>query len=168
MIEMRRDEMIAGELLVHIVTHMLEQREHLHDSVVFGIAAKDCRYLAVCDSDEAVASGDAHAVVDDLCENCLGNPAQRIARNPCPFQHGLQSAGANRETVAIHAHEQTGVLHRIAEDLIAIGKALGNGIARRRVVFQRLKSQVFGSRSHPAAVLGSFTEKSQEVTRTAE
>ena len=167
-VEMRRDEMIAGKLLVHIVTHMLEQREHLHDGVVFGIAAKDSRHLAVRNSDEAVSGGDAHAVVDDLCENFLGYPAQRIARNPRPFQHGLQSTGANRKTVAVHVHEQTGIRHRIAEDLIAVGQIPGNGIARRRIVFQRLKSQVFGSRSHPAAVLGPFAEKSQEVSRIAE
>ena len=169
-IEVGGHEPIAGILSIEEVIGRFEQGQHLHDRVVLGISTVYCRYLLICDFDQAVAGGNAHAVVENLSEYAFGDFVEGMTGDAGTLQNGLESTGTDRVVLTIHLQQEAGILHRVLQNIcIAVVVVdLHIQISERGSPFHRLKPEFLGRSCHPLAAGLPSAEELKEVPRLAE
>ena len=129
-----------------------------------------CRYLLICDFDQAVTRGNAHAVVEDLGEYRLGNFVECMPRDACALENCLDRTGTDRIVLTIYLQQEAGILHCVLQNIcIAIVVVdLHIQISERGSPFHRLKPEFLGRGCHPLAAGLPSTEELKEVPRLAE
>ena len=169
-IEVRGHELIAGILSIEEVTGCLEQRQHLHNRVVLGVPAMYCRYLLICDLDQAVAGGNTHAVVENLGKYAFRDFIEGMARDAGALQNCLEGTGSDRIVLTIHLQQEAGILHRILQDICStvVVIDLHIQIPERGSPFHRLKSEFLRRGGHPLAAGFPIAEELEKVPRLAE
>ena len=102
-----------------------------------------CRYLLICDFDQAVTRGNAHAVVENLSEYAFGDFVEGVTGDAGTLQNGLESTGTNRVVLTIHLQQEAGILHRVLQNIcIAVVVVdLHIQISKRGSPFHRLKPE---------------------------
>ena len=128
------------------------------------------RDLLICNLNQAVTRGNAHAVVEDLRKYGLGDFVQSMARDAGTLQHGLEGTGADGVVLTIDLQQKAGILHRVFEH---VGRPivvvdLHVEIPECGALLNRLKPQVLRRCRHPLALCLSLSEKLKEVSRFAE
>lgn len=167
---MRGHKLIARVLFVQIIAYRLEQRQHLHHGVVLGITAVYRRDLLICNFDQAVTRGNAHAVVEDLRKYSLGDFVQCMPGNAGTLQNGLDGTGADRVVFTIDLQQKAGILHRVFKHISrpVVVVDLHVEIAECGSLLNRLKPQVLRRCRHPLAFCLSLTKELKEVPGFAE
>ena len=169
-IKMCCHKLIARVLFVQVVAYRLEQRQHLHHGVVLGITAVYRRDLLICNLDQAVARGNAHAVVEDLRKYSLGDFVQCMSGDAGTLQNGLDGTGADGVVLTIDLQQKAGILHRVFKHISrpVVVVDLHVEIAECGSLLNRLKPQVLRRCRHPLAFCLALAKKLKEVPGFAE
>ena len=166
-IEVGGHEPIAGIFSIKEVIGRFEQGQHLHDRVVLGISTVYGRYLLICDFDQAVAGGNAHAVVENLGEYAFGDFVEGMTGDAGTLQNGLESTGTDRVVLTIYLQQEAGILHCVFKNLCGaiVVIDLHVQIPERGASFHRFELKFSGWGGHPFAAGFPVAQELKKIPR---
>ena len=126
-----------------------------------------CRYLLICDFDQAVAGGNAHAVVENLSEYAFGDFVEGMTGDAGTLQNGLESTGTDRVVLTIYLQQEAGILHCVFKNLCGaiVVIDLHVQIPERGASFHRFELKFSGWGGHPFAAGFPVAQELKKIPR---